>query len=570
MSDRRLAPRAATLRRVVYLAWASACVVLLILLIGSRWLRYTSWSSTPILNAVLREMMILDLHAFLWPWAYTRLTLRTVLLALAVVVIALHRRLPGRVVRRVGGVWRLTPAVVSLLLGAMLWLQYLFDLNPTVTAVCATSLALAWVLALPRVTDALPRRAVTGLWALFFAYWLFAASDHIDRATITVWALALLATQLWVAPRIGRSDLALLRVAAVMPINLLAAMLPFVVPLHGGIHLGDGLAYSFCEAPDRPTLYATVPVCDSVRASFEDCRDGRVVEYDLATMKPVASHGFFSSSFYGRLELLVCLEDEVEVAVQASWYQGKRMVQSAMSFPVADPRHFNPMVVGIPDVGLGVLIAYDQERDALFYTGEFTNAVARYDRRAGKVDDIGGEAFFHQWFQPVTLEAHTGSLMLHTTSIHPGRNRIYLVDWMNGRYAYAVDLTTLEVVARYDADGGGALGVAVDPERDRLFVSSVWGLEVFDLATDTLIARLRTGTGNRPVIIDRFHNRLYVSSEVEGRIRILDRDTLALIGQIPVGMGTRYPHLSRDGKYLFASSSLAHYYWDADALVPPR
>jgi hypothetical protein len=33
------------------------------------------------------------------------------------------------------------------------------------------------------------------------------------------------------------------------------------------------------------------------------------------------------------------------------------------------------------------------------------------------------------------------------------------------------------------------MGIAVDAERDRLFVSSLWGLEVLDLKTDRLIAR---------------------------------------------------------------------------------
>jgi DNA-binding beta-propeller fold protein YncE len=147
---------------------------------------------------------------------------------------------------------------------------------------------------------------------------------------------------------------------------------------------------------------------------------------------------------------------------------------------------------------------------------------------------------------------------------------MYLVDWMQGRYAYALDLTTLRVVDRYDVGGGGSMGVAVDPERDRLYVSSMWGLEVFDLATDTLIARKRTGLGNRPVIVDTARNRLYLSSMVEGKIRVLDRDTLEVIGQVPIGFGSRYAHLSLDGKYLFASSASAYYYWDADTLAHPR
>jgi hypothetical protein len=214
-----------------------------------------------------------------------------------------------------------------------------------------------------------------------------------------------------------------------------------------------------------------------------------------------------------------------------------------------------------------VQIAYDRGHDAVFYAGEFTHGVVRYDRPRGGFDDSASASFFRQWYKPVSLERHTGSLVLHTTSVHPGRNRLYLAEWMQGRYAYALDLTTLQVAARYDVGSGGALGIAVDPERDRLFVSSLYGIEVFDLTTDRLIARKRLGLGNRPVVVDSRRNRLYVSSTIEGKIRILDRDTFKTVGQIATGMGPRYAYLTNDGQYLFGSSVAAHYYWNADSLA---
>jgi hypothetical protein len=253
--------------------------------------------------------------------------------------------------------------------------------------------------------------------------------------------------------------------------------------------------------------------------------------------------------------------------VQAAVIRGQPVRQTVLAFPVAAPNTFNPIVAG---ENMGNTLAYDRAHDAMFYTSEFTHRVVRYDRRTGRLDDVPSEDFVRRWFHPVALRQFTGSSCLYTSSIHPGRNRIYLGEWLQGRYAYAIDLTTLRVVARYDVGGGGALGMTVDPERDRLFVSSVWGLEVFDLATDKLIARRRIGLGNRSVIVDAARNRLYLGSMVDGKIRILDRDTLDVIGQIPIGIGSRFPHLSLDGKYLFASSTFAHYYWDADTLVTRR
>jgi hypothetical protein len=548
-------------------AWRVGCVAGLVLLIGARWFRYTRWAAIPGLDGLLREIMVLDAQAFLWPWVYTLSELRIVLLALATVVVALHRRLPGQLVRRVDGVWRLTPLAVSLLLAGMLWSHYAFDLNPTVATVCATALVLTLVVGHRRTKAALPKYVPAVVWCAFFAASLIAARDSTDRITIVVWAIVLLATHRLLGPRMAGPDLLLLRTAAVIPMSLLAATLPLFVPLHGGVRLGDGLAYDFCEIPGRGTLYATVPVCGSVWASYEDCRGGRVVEYSLNGMKRIAEHNFFSPDFYGRLELIECLDDEVQVAVQAAVIHRHKPVQTALAFPVANPNTFNPLAAG---ENMGITIAYDRAHAGIFYTGEFTHRVARYDRRTGRLEDIPGQELSRRWIQPVTLREYSGSSVLYTNSIHRGRNRIYLAEWMQGRYAYAIDLTTLRVVDRYDVGGGGALGITVDEARDRLFVSSLWGLEVFDLTTDTLITRKRTGLGNRPVIVDAARNRLYLGSMVEGKIRVLDRDTFEVIGQIPIGLGGRFAHLSLDGKYLVASSATAHYYWDADTLVPPR
>jgi hypothetical protein len=560
---------AGTARRIgrgLLAAWSVGCVALCALLIAIRWCRYTSWSSAPALDGPFGELMVTDGQVFLWAWVYSRLYIRVVPIALAVLVVGFHRRLPAQVVQRVNGVWGLTPAATAVLTGAMLWLHYAFDANPTIAAFCAGSLVLVWVFEQPRVAATLPAAAglaTLGAWA---CYGLVLAGDAGERLTVVGWTIFLLATQRWLAPRVVRRDLALLRILAVMPANLLPALLPTIVPMHGGTRLGDGLAYSFCEVPGRGTLYASLPVCESVRTSYEECAAGRIVEYDLSTMRLAASHSFFSPAFHGRLELLVCLDDEVQATVQASVYQGHSLIQNAMAFSVENPSDFVPVVCGRE---IGMTIAYDEGHGAILYSSEFTNRLVRYDRRTHQFETAGAD-LLRPWYQPITLEPHTGSLMLHTTSIHPGRNRIYAADWMQGRYAYALDLTTLAVVARYDVGGGGALGVAVDPERDRLYVSSIWGVEVVDLATDTVVARKRMGLSNRPVVVDAARNRLYLSSMVEGKIRILDRDTLAVVGEIPVGMGTRYPHLSRDGRYLFASSSTAHYYWEADALPDAR
>jgi hypothetical protein len=543
--------------RALYLLWSRACVLALIVLIAGRWLRYATGVTPPGLDRVLREFMVFDSQAFLWPWVCTTGDLRLVVVALAVAAVGLHRRLPGLLVARADGRWRLTPLAVSALLAGMLWANYAFDVNPTLALVCAGTLALTMV--------GLPGRLAAAVWTAVFAAALVAAGDWVDRVTIAVWAVVLLATQQWLAPRARRADVLLLRTLAVVPVSLLSTMLPLLAPFHGGVRLGDGLAYAFCEVPARRALYASIPVCGSVWVTYDECRTGHVAEYSLDDMRRVATHRFFSPDFYGRFEFIDCLDDEVEVAVQAAVIRGGPRTQTALAFPVDAPNTFDPQVAG---ENVGITIAYDRAHAAVFYAGEFTHRVVRYDRRTGERREVGGRALARRWIQPITLREFTGSSILYTNTIHQGRNRLYVAEWLQGRYAYAIDLDTLEVVARYDVGGGGALGLTVDEGRDRLYVSSVWGLEVFDLATDRLVTRKRTGLGNRPVVVDAPRNRLYLGSMVEGKIRILDRDTLAVLGQIPVGIGGRFSHLSLDGRYLFASSSSAHYYWDADTLLP--
>jgi hypothetical protein len=535
-------------------------------MIGIRWLRYAGVPLGPNVDRALRELMVFEAQAFLWSWAYTRFEIAKIALVAGVLVIGLHRRAIGRLVHRGDGTWLLTPAAASLLLGGMVVYQYVFDLNPTVALVCAESLILLAVTSHPRVAAALPRPLRLGLWGVAFVWWLVTAGDPVERLTIVTWAAFLVATERYLTARMGRADVALLRMAAVLPANLLPAMLPLFVPLHGGVRLGDGLAYAFCESPDRPRLYASIPVCDSVWQDYEHCRDGAIAEYDMSTMRRVATHRFFTPDYYGRFEMVVCPEGEVLATVHGAVDHGEKEGQSVLSFSTESPETFN----GRFAKGIGSTIAYDPVHDFVFYSAEFDERVVRYDRRTKRSKESWSPELRNDWVQPIALTPFTGSQSLDSRSVHPGRNRIYVTQDLQGRYTHAVDLTTLKVVARYDVGGGGAFGVAVDADRDRLFVSSLWGLEIFDLTTDRLITRKRIGLGNRPVIVDAARNRLYVSSEVEGKIRVLDRDTLAVIGQLPIGIGSRFAWLSRDGKHLFASSATAHYSFDPDTLVSRR
>ncbi|HMC68289.1 MAG TPA: hypothetical protein VKJ07_03965, partial [Mycobacteriales bacterium] len=99
----------------------------MVVLIGLRWLRYSSWSTTPVLNDLLREAMVIEAQTFLWAWVFGTVKGPTVLRALVIVAVCLNRRFREQLVICVDGVWRLRRLPVVLLLGAMVWLHYGFD-----------------------------------------------------------------------------------------------------------------------------------------------------------------------------------------------------------------------------------------------------------------------------------------------------------------------------------------------------------------------------------------------------------------------------------------------------------
>ncbi|MEO6029670.1 MAG: hypothetical protein ABIR79_22615, partial [Candidatus Binatia bacterium] len=75
--------------------WAAVCGLLLAVLIAGRWLRYTSWSAEPVVDDLLRKIMVVDAQSFLWLWVYAQLKLPMVAIAVGLVVLCLHRRLPA-------------------------------------------------------------------------------------------------------------------------------------------------------------------------------------------------------------------------------------------------------------------------------------------------------------------------------------------------------------------------------------------------------------------------------------------------------------------------------------------
>jgi len=526
--------------------------LVLAVLLALRVIRYLPLSLPEALDAGLGEALVASWLLFIFPL----LLLPQHLAALGVLSAALLFR-PSLFVAREGGTWLLRPWA-----HAVLWLEcslnhYLFDLSPYLALLIVVGFV---ALERGRHRGAGGRRArFLDAGVALALVLLFAFSDTWADATAIVLFALVLGALLGPGSRLfGSRERRLLVLALGASCQLLASGLPLALPLHRGTKLGPGMAYSFCEAPHRRALYAAVPDAPTMvpwSLGRPHGIDGYVAEYQTPELSPVAHHRFFSEEFYGRLEWLLCLDDTVQVGMTNALFRGRRDQDHAMEFSISDPRSF------VPDLlqgGVGHGIAHDARRDVLYYVSENKPTILRYVRSTGERETLAVEGLQNKPFL---------SLIVGPSSIHRRRDSLFLTEWFNGTAAYELDLETREIVRLFPHRDGGALGITVDEDLDRLWVVGVWGMEIFDLQTGRLLRRRRLGLLSRSPAIDREHDIVYVPSTTEGKIRLFDRRTLELLGVLPVGHGPRIPYYSETQQRLFSSSSAAHFFWDGAALA---
>lgn len=521
----------------------------LLLLVSLRFVRYLPLDLPVPLDAALGLGLVLSSFSFLYPMLGAPVH-ALALLAVAVLGVLAPRRVLASTVRP----WRLAPWLHALVWVELLLNHYLLDLNPYL----ALLLVIGWLAVEVDRAGWLGAPGHGGLAVATTAAALAlgtGADTPADTAASVVFALGV-----WWLLRAGPSwfgapERRLLVVVLGIVCQLLAATLPLLLPMHGGTRLGEGLAYSFCETPTRPLLFAAVPEAPTMRQwslGSAHGMGGYVAEYDADTLVERAHHRFFSAAFHGRLEYLVCLDDSVQVGMTNATIDGRRDQDNAMAFSLDEPGRFERDLLG---GGAGHAIAYDRARDALFYFSENKPNVVRVERTNGRRELLN------------PLRTGRFALGVGPQSVHRARDRLYVTEWLNGHYAHELDLGSLEVTRSFAHRDGGAPGIAVDEEFDRLYTVGLWGMEVFDLTTGALILRKRLGFPSRSPAIDRANDLVYVPSTVEGKIRVFDRHSLEMLGAIAIGYGPRLPYLSPSRSRLYASTSRAHYYWTTTALA---
>jgi hypothetical protein len=434
--------------------------------------------------------------------------------------------------------------------------NFLLDVNPFLLRFSMVSLLIAFVVERWGLPVSARRAAVAACWLTA----ALMAATFADIVASGLWSLWLYFVTRG-AGRISNRDRLLLGVAGTVLCQTAASLWPLVVPSHGGARIAEGMAYGFCENAERGRVYAAVPGSRSGREAF---LDGRVDELDSETLRPVRRFFPFDPGFRGRLIAPLCLPGSLHLGMAETLIGRGIQRENVLEIPLDAPDHPRRSLFGGE---MGQTLFRDEKRDAVFYASEWSNDIFRLDRGTGTVDRDVGSAFVPEnqdhWFY--FGRRYPGSLAL-SDGAHRRRDTFFAGHWLTGSTVYEIDLQSYGLRSRLEPRHGGTSALSLDEERGRLFVSSMWGLDVLDIESGRAVARIRTGLGCRTAVVDPVSDFVYLPTTIEGRIRVLDRNSLDVVGVIEIGFGPRNAFFAATSGSLLATSALAYYSWKSPSL----
>jgi hypothetical protein len=210
----------------------------------------------------------------------------------------------------------------------------------------------------------------------FGSLWFFADDQAVAVAVLCFGVVCLLTTR-FLGRFLCSRDRLVLVLLTVPVVQMVAVLLPAAIKLHDGRRLGEGMAYSFCEDEASHRLFAVVPRCTPNET--ETCRARSTIDQlDARTLQLRAQHRFFSPSYAGRLEQLVCLPGLVQVGMDYTVFEGQPLVQNLLEFSPDRPEDFRPNArrrVRGRD-------RHDRRRNAVFYRSD-EDLIIRRDLGSG-------------------------------------------------------------------------------------------------------------------------------------------------------------------------------------------
>jgi hypothetical protein len=242
---------------------------------------------------------------------------------------------------------------------------------------------------------------------------------------------------------------------------------------------------------------------------------------------------------------------------------GRRYVENILEFEVEDPARYERALFG---ADVGNCAVYDRKHDAIFYSSEHRQHVFRLDRASGEVDR---DVAFAMYGEPEESEERPppGSHHINAEGLHEGRDSLFVAQWAWGSKIFEISRESLDLLQIYDPMNGGNHGVSVDDELDRLWATGAWGVDVLAIPSGEVLARIHLGAGTRIAAIDKVHDLVFVPSTFTGRLVVIDRRSMETLGILRAGIEIRHVTVSEDGRRLYASNALGHFYWETDALA---
>jgi hypothetical protein len=419
----------------------------------------------------------------------------------------------------------------------------------------------AWVLILRFVVSSKVRRRDL---ALLLSLGIPGAQIVVASPVIFALMLVLAWTALmWAAMRwLGRPRSRVLRIPSIVSMLLVGAAIVGgldkhgVLTFHGGRPLAEGLAYSYCEMPERHRIFAAVPVCPQAETR---CEDAAIIEYPIADWSQAIRHPLFQpGGFWGRIEHLTCVANRVEVALCCT-KSGRYDDEATLTWSPDAPESY---LLHAPEA-TGRRSVFDEAHHAIFYLGEH---VWRVDLATGAHSDVLEKNLLAASERRGPPAGRKRLFLAERAALDSARDSLFVSEFNVDSDVFEVDLGSLEVRQVFHPRGG-VTGVAVDREAQQIWTASMYGVEIFDIGSGRLVTRWRTGTLPRTPVIDYAHDLVYVPTTIGGRIEVFDRRTPARLGEIPIGIETRLAFLSDDGRWFLATASTWQYVWDADRLA---
>ncbi len=139
----------------------------------------------------------------------------------------------------------------------------------------------------------------------------------------------------------------------------------------------------------------------------------------------------------------------------------------------------------------------------------------------------------------VVATLNTGAAPINGIVVNSAGTRLYVAHGGNDDI-YVLDAATLAVVNIVDLTNGGPTGVALNPSGTRLYVTKYSGgsVTVIDTTTLAILATIPVGTQPIGVAVNSAGTRAYVAVNFPGSVAVIDTSSNTVVDTVATGLGS--------------------------------